>query len=1014
VNAPSKWAIGVLVPLALANCERAPLGRWIGSASDLTEAMSSALGSTCRFEPSFGAGFGGCRCAHPSATASLDELPSCDPPPAAGSELFLQLVSLAPAVRRFASGEDADALRARALWALVWSDSEEAALSARGLLGRAHETEPDGPGRLSDLLAGTIVLASRTRDARELFRAFDLALELDSKPVDGPARANVELASTLFFEARDRAESPERRDSSCDLRRDAADRALFVDWAEAARAADRDACRRSLDRIRAAATALKDECGDRFWLDVWIVMERYGNSCSADLAADFADLRGASAAYARYDLQDAKVLLRRVLRATEFRARPLNLEARLLASATDFQLGNVQDARRWLVEMRRRELADYPSILGRWQWQLGTLAVWNGNQLGSLTAYREAIEAYESGRSWRDAAAVSGLLAETALRMGDVEGAAQAAVRSVRAVGLVTDPRRKMTVLHAVAGVFEAMGLWRGAAHFASAAVDAIRPAGQPMALAWGLLVEARYLSKLGHERRAAACLDEVEGILASKTDAAATKLLLADTQLEIAHRGGSAERVHQALDSAEAIYAEHGLTRGVTLAKLRRLELRAVGAQTTTRRERAEIAERVHDLYLALDIDDRLRSAPDRRQVTELLIRSSLAEGRFIEALALDQWDRMWMLTSRPARPAAIERWLERMESRPSNAETPSIFVFRSLGDRVVRWRLMPHGWSADSLSRSPEHLEEETDGLRSALRAGWINEARGRAERIGDLLFGSNSEAAKSGTEILLVADADLWRIPYLFVLESEDRAVAGSRALRLALVLRVHSDGTEARLNAVARAGAAIVGYPEVHPDDPFPMLDRQRTELWAMRERFGPDLGEAIGRHATIDRAVHALEGHALIHFATHVIEGGPRGENAAILLSRADKKQRHLLDASVIRNLNLSGTQLVFLAGCKSALGAPSRIGEEAGLATSFLQAGASQVTGTLWEIDDGVAAELSAWFYGRRDWSRTVLRSSDLRGVFEASETRGANGNRADFFAIQSVHRQAFEVEAVR
>jgi tetratricopeptide (TPR) repeat protein len=124
--------------------------------------------------------------------------------------------------------------------------------------------------------------------------------------------------------------------------------------------------------------------------------------------------------------------------------------------------------------------------------------------------------------------------------------------------------------------------------------------------------------------------------------------------------------------------------------------------------------------------------------------------------------------------------------------------------------------------------------------------------------------------------------------------------------------------------------------------------------------------------------------AVLHFSGHGFAmeqedewGVPRLEAGLVFADCADALMARaaghsvpadrdgILTAREAAGLNLVGTGLVMLSACQSALGQWQPGEHMAGLRHAFLVAGARQVAGTLWDLDDAVAPLLMEAFYRR-------------------------------------------------
>ncbi|HBB34064.1 MAG TPA: hypothetical protein DDZ80_19260 [Cyanobacteria bacterium UBA8803] len=104
---------------------------------------------------------------------------------------------------------------------------------------------------------------------------------------------------------------------------------------------------------------------------------------------------------------------------------------------------------------------------------------------------------------------------------------------------------------------------------------------------------------------------------------------------------------------------------------------------------------------------------------------------------------------------------------------------------------------------------------------------------------------------------------------------------------------------------------------------------------------------------------------IIHFATHMVLDPIQPELSEIVLSLYDrngKPQDGFLRLYEIFNLNLPA-ELVVLSGSETSLGKDVKGEGLIGLAKGFLSAGAKQVVGSLWSVNDAATSELMAKFY---------------------------------------------------
>ena len=135
-----------------------------------------------------------------------------------------------------------------------------------------------------------------------------------------------------------------------------------------------------------------------------------------------------------------------------------------------------------------------------------------------------------------------------------------------------------------------------------------------------------------------------------------------------------------------------------------------------------------------------------------------------------------------------------------------------------------------------------------------------------------------------------------------------------------------------------------------------LEHAEAEAAALVERY-----HAIGVDAVTDKVVGCLLGDPaaeVLHFSLHG-KYDPGSARQGLVLVDGD-----VIDPLVVKGGALAHAPLVFLNACQVGTGQET-LGDYAGLAESFLFAGASAVVAPLWSIDDAVASALAERFYSK-------------------------------------------------
>jgi CHAT domain-containing protein len=123
---------------------------------------------------------------------------------------------------------------------------------------------------------------------------------------------------------------------------------------------------------------------------------------------------------------------------------------------------------------------------------------------------------------------------------------------------------------------------------------------------------------------------------------------------------------------------------------------------------------------------------------------------------------------------------------------------------------------------------------------------------------------------------------------------------------------------------------------------------------------------IRQEARRDSVLSLLRASNVFHFAGHAIFNGDRPELSYLAFALpTGGNPTGMLTAQEISGLRLSNLELVVLSACQTLSSQTSRTGGVAGLAASFLRAGAPAIVSTLWDVSDDVTEPLLTAFHER-------------------------------------------------
>jgi CHAT domain-containing protein/tetratricopeptide (TPR) repeat protein len=123
-----------------------------------------------------------------------------------------------------------------------------------------------------------------------------------------------------------------------------------------------------------------------------------------------------------------------------------------------------------------------------------------------------------------------------------------------------------------------------------------------------------------------------------------------------------------------------------------------------------------------------------------------------------------------------------------------------------------------------------------------------------------------------------------------------------------------------------------------------------------------LSDSAANKTTVKQALAAE--YNIFHFSGHGSYDNKNPKNSALYLSRDATHTEPDLTLPEIRNLNLSGYQLVSLSACETAITGNETIETEyVGLVSAFLYQGVSYIVSSLWTVNEISTSLLMTYFY---------------------------------------------------
>ena len=255
-------------------------------------------------------------------------------------------------------------------------------------------------------------------------------------------------------------------------------------------------------------------------------------------------------------------------------------------------------------------------------------------------------------------------------------------------------------------------------------------------------------------------------------------------------------------------------------------------------------------------------------------------------------------------------------------------------------------------------------------------IKKRRKQTQELAQLLYNKllrPMQSSIAGHDLLIVPHGALHYLPFAALHDGQRYLVQGRglRYLPSAMLLSLLGRQAEADAahNAVKRI--LILGNPDL--GQAAYDLPAAQEEAQALQRLFGAS-SELFVRQAATETLVkqRAFE-FTHIHVASHGEFSADAPLESRLRLA-ADASNDGMLTVNEIYGLRLNAN-LVMLSACETGLGKVSNGDDVIGLTRGFLYAGARNVTGSLWEVDDEATAELSKRLYANLKSGMPVARA---------------------------------------
>lgn len=704
---------------------------------------------------------------------------------------------------------------------------------------------------------------------------------------------------------------------------------LLADWADAPSPA-------KLARVRALADALVAFNGDHMLDDAVAAIERADDHTRSILADAHRTYRDARIAYTKLRATEAEAGLRRAIALFDEGKSPMADVARFYAAGAALFQSRGEESRAELQALLASiDRTRYRALDAEARWQLAlqanTAGDWGAAVREAETASRSLAALHEDNE-----ASEADVVASYALEViGDADAAWSRRVSALARLDGDAWRDRRTAIIYAAACALRSLDR-RDAADAVLGVLIAECGDTSPRLRSLAHVERARdsmhdaaaAVRELGLANETAARIKDV-----ALHESAQAQIDLAFAMLQLRDDPRSAAA---GAERAAAFFRDHELGALVPDALL----------------QRARAHEALGDEIAASDYDAALDAVAQQQQT----INSSFWRARFLDTAAEIVDGAIEFHLSRGDSQAAFAI-ADRAKGGAGTAPQAHVIEYAVLRHSLAIFRMSDGRLTVTRLPIDRPELDAQISSFIDKLRHRAPDVQRASASLHALLI----APLQLNGEEdIIIVPDRRLNALPFAALYdESHHRYLVEDHAIRFA------PNARESSVASSALAPAVVVSDPAAGDAPPLLAAREEASRVAAIHNAT-----MLTGETATSARFAAECERAALIHYSGH--------ENST------------LLDLANVEKLRLAQHPVVVLAACGTMQGDPTHVAGMTTIGHAFLAAGARSVVGTLWEVDDDVAAILFRRFHERlraggapatalREVQLEMLRSSDER-----------------------------------
>jgi CHAT domain-containing protein len=904
-----------------------------------------------------------------------------------------------------------------ALSDIIW-DSGKGKTLDRSITYLSMASNSAGPNTyrvLSDLSAALLLRAERSQDVRDVFQAieaadsalrmnasslsalFNLALGLETAGIDeqaiatwrkylandsdSPWSSEAQLHLSRLQSARTAmATKPASRSIEAlkDFGRSSPQSArlfgwnvLLPEWGRLILANRIDSANAIVNQVKAIGLAQREARGDQTLNEAVEAIERTrDDSTRRTLARAHVDY---AAAIKLYQPQRSKsaALFESAWRQSGS-SKPLQQWAGLYRAATLVYDGQVDSGLSRMMETYATSSEDDAALKATASWMIGTTLIRQGQYEKALGRFVVASTLFTRCGENENATIQRLLAADAQFKVGDAIAAYATVLEALRNLRGYEPSVWTHSILAVLAAAASADGLYGAALRLQTEGLSAAESLHQPIYEAEARLGRARIAIAADREL-ARRDVDSAAAIISRTGDPNAQRWFRADLSLARAETAKPGlKRTHlRSLDSAFVTFDSLKNKIRILETLLARadafLDAGRISAARTDLSNAASLVRSEHDAITSAVLRQSILSLA--QDVFARAVLLAVAEGDSAGALTLLEQSRS---TFSPG--GTRYRHMDALSRFPAGM---TALNYLAVSDTLLIWVVNAGGTHLVRRSLGGFQVEDSVTQLLSSLESGSGIRSKRLLNALSNQLISPISAFINNGDQLVMIGGGWISATPFAALRDaSKDRYLIEDHAIAFASSMLSPSD----RQSRNSARRALVVSDPTLPANQRWATIKDAASEGSDVAAIY-PGASVLTKDKATPVAALNAVSKASVFHFAGHAVADPLRPMDSYLALSPSlpgDSSGR--LTAEMIQRSRLNNVQLVVLSACETVRPSHLKRGETGALPLAFLAAGAKEVVGSTWRVEDRATRQLLTEFH------RTYAQSGDAVDALRDSQ----------------------------